>query len=260
VINMATKSDSLAGRTIAITRAAEQAGPLVERLEALGAVVIEVPAIAIVEPVDGGAELRGAAASFYSYEWVVFTSPNGAQRFLELVAPMDAASTKPVPKIAVVGPGTAEIVRAHGFDVTLMPERTDGEGLARMFPPGKGTALLPRAEQARRIVPDAINALGWQLDEVVAYRTVAAVPSLELLDAALNANAIAFTSSSTVVSFCDAIAAAVGPVTQWPKIVSIGPETSTTVRAKKLPLNAMASPHTIEGLVDAIVRVLTPAR
>jgi uroporphyrinogen-III synthase len=248
----------LAHRTIAVTRAVEQAGPLVEQLRNLGAEIVEIAAIETIDPEDGGVELRGAARAYASYDWVVFTSPNAAARYLAEVLKGSTGTVSQVaadfPKIAVVGPGTAEVVSALGFSVSLVPEESIGDGLARMFPRGPGSVLLPRAETIRRIVPDALLAKRWDVDEVVAYRTIAKVPSKALLDAAFSADAIVFTSSSTVTS----LLAAAPERTDWPSAISIGPETTATLRANNLPVLATASPHTIPGLVNTIVRALGP--
>jgi len=76
-----TRARPLAGRTVVVTRAADQAGPLVERLRDLGATVVEVPTVAVVAPADGGAALADAAGHLERYDWVVVTSANGARRF-----------------------------------------------------------------------------------------------------------------------------------------------------------------------------------
>ena len=156
----------LTGRTIAVTRAAEQAGPLVARLVALGASVREVPLIEIVDPLDGGAALRAAASSLDAYDWVVVTSPNGARRLLDAIAAVGAVADQPswpswqrlggsnVPAIAVVGPGTAQVFLEQGVAVDLIPRRAIGEGLVEAFPVGPGRVLFPRAEVARSVVED----------------------------------------------------------------------------------------------------------
>ncbi len=242
----------LADRVIAVTRAAEQAGPLVTALVSLGASVVEVPIIAIVEPLDGGRELRSAAGSFANYDWIVFTSPNSADRYLSLVVELGRPPADVNTKIAVVGPGTAEVVRAHSFNVNLIPERALGEGLSDAFPAGRGRVLFPRAEHVRRVVVEGMQEKGWQVDEVVAYRTVPASTDGSILMKAMHADAIAFTSSSTVDHFF----AAAGPRTDWPLVISIGPETTATLRAKGVAVAATAKPHTIEGLIAAICLAL----
>lgn len=244
----------LAGRTIVVTRAAEQAGPFVVQLQSLGASVLEVPLIRIADPIDGGAALAAAAADITSYDWIVLTSPNAAIRFAEAMF-VDGPSigVDDLPPIAVVGPGTASVVTGVGFDVALVSDRAVGEGLVASFPPGRGRVLLPRAAVARDVVPDGLRAKGWLVDVVDAYRTepVPADPALGLQVRA--ADAIAFTSSSTVRAFVSWYGLALLPSI----VVSIGPETTATLTAAAAPVTATASPHTLVGLLDALVGALT---
>lgn len=244
----------LFGRTVVVTRAAEQAGPFVEQLRALGATVLEVPLIRITGPLDGGAALAAVAADIVSYDWVVLTSPNAAIRFAEaLFAHGPSIGVGDLPPIAVVGPGTASVVTGVGLDVALVSDRAIGDGLVASFPAGTGRVLLPRAAVARDVVPDGLRAKGWRVDIVDAYRTepVPADPALGLHVRA--ADAIAFTSSSTVRAFVSWYGLALLPAI----VVSIGPETSATLTAAGAPVTATASPHTLVGLLDAVVGALT---
>jgi uroporphyrinogen-III synthase len=125
----------------------------------------------------------------------------------------------------------------------------DGNG------PGlSGTVLFPRAETVRGTLAAGLRAKGWVVDEVVAYRTVASVPGADALDAARRADAITFTSSSTV----DHAIALLGPDGLPPVVVSIGPVTSGSARAAGVEVTAEAEPHTIEGLVEAVVAAFGP--
>ncbi|MEI2655244.1 MAG: uroporphyrinogen-III synthase [Microthrixaceae bacterium] len=105
----------LTGRRIVVTRAPAQASRLTDRLLAAGADVINVPTIAIADPPDGGAALAAAAAAVSTYDWVVLTSPNGAERFLDAVG--DARRLAGV-RLAVIGPGTAAVLRGTGWSPT----------------------------------------------------------------------------------------------------------------------------------------------
>lgn len=242
----------LFGRRIVVTRAREQASELRARLEALGAQVVEMPAIEI-EPVDF------ALPDLRAYEWVVFTSANGVDAFFDrglLSAGLDARALASS-RVAAIGPGTADALRRRGIVADLVPERFVAESLLDAFPAPSGPArvLLARAEVARDVLPEGLEAKGYTTDVLPVYRTRPAAPDpadLEALRAGA-VDAVTFTSSSTVTNLCDAV----GPLPDPPPlVVSIGPVTSATARARGLTVDAEADPHTIDGLVDALARVL----
>jgi uroporphyrinogen-III synthase len=247
-------SGPLHGRTVAVTRAPEQAGELTERLEALGARVVEVPTIQIVPPEDGGAALADAADRLTAYDWVVFTSANGAAR---LVGALDAGPGRPAPNdwphVAVVGSGTAEVLGAYGVPVDLVPARFVAEGLLDAFGDGPGRVLLPQAAVARPVLAEGLRARGWTVDVVTAYRTIPAVLPPELVAAAAAADAITFTSSSTVQNFLHAAGAEHLP----PVVVCIGPVTAATAAERGITVAGVAAQHSLAGLVDAVVRALS---
>ena len=234
----------LGGRTIVVTRAATQAGSFVVELRALGATVLQVPLIGIVDPADGGAALRLAVERISSYDWVVLTSPNAAARLV--------AGAGSLPRIAVIGPGTAAVVTDAGFSVDLVADRNVGEGLVDVFPNGRGRVLLPRAAVARDVVSRGLAAKGWTVDEVEAYRTVSVAADPALAPLVRAADAAVFTSSSTVQSFL----ASFGPDAMPSTIVSIGPETTATLKAAGVDVTATADPHTLAGLLAVLVTVL----
>jgi uroporphyrinogen-III synthase len=247
----------LFGRTVAVTRAADQAGPLKERLEALGATVIEVPVIAIADPSDDGSALYEAVDILHTYDWVVLTSPNAASRFFRAVTGQQRQHE--VPRVAVVGPGTAEVVRQAGGEVDFVPNRSVGEGILETFPARAsatrgGRVLLPQAAAARPTVAEGLRLAGWHVDVVEAYRTVAAQLDEDQIAAALTADVVVFTSSSTALRFAEIAGGKLG----WPRIVSMGPQTTQTVRESGRHEAATADPHTLDGLISAIIGVLGP--
>ena len=240
----------LVGRTIVVTRARHQGGQLIAPLRELGAEVIEFPVIEITDPADGGVALRAAIKPIASYDWVVVTSPNGAARFVDALGdPRQLATTR----IAVIGPGTAAALAATRLVPDLVPPRFVAESLLESFPDpptGGGRVLLARAETAREVLPDGLRKMGWIVDVVDAYRTVATTPDPEALSAATSAEIVMFTSSSTAQRFADLVG-----VDRVPKvIVSIGPVTSATVRSLGLEPTVEATEHTIPGLIDALRR------
>src|SRR6266849_2690394 len=128
---------------VIVTRPRSQARPLVEALEALGVVVVECPLIEIEwtsdEPIDGT-----------GYDWLIVTSPNGADEV--------ARRGVNLPRIAAVGPGTAEALREHGIEAAFVPRESSQESLLREFPRPAGRVLFAAAEGARRRPIDELQA------------------------------------------------------------------------------------------------------
>jgi uroporphyrinogen III methyltransferase/synthase len=236
-------------RSVVVTRAREQASELRSRLELLGAEVVELPAITI-EPVEF------TLPALDAYAWVVFTSANGVDAFWERglqVSGLDSRALATV-QIAAIGPGTADALARRGVRPDLVPERFVAESLLDAFPSGSGRVLLARAEVARDVLPEGLATKGYEVDVLAVYRTVAATPDPATLERVLAGavDAITFTSSSTVTNFC----AAAGVPASQPLVVSIGPVTSATARERGLRVDAEADPHTIDGLIEALLRVL----
>jgi uroporphyrinogen III methyltransferase/synthase len=238
-----------------VTRAREQASALRVRLEELGAEVLELPTIAI-EP------LAFAVPDLTEVAWLVLTSANGVDAFFDrglAASGRDARALAGV-RVAAIGPGTAAALARHGVRPDLVPERFVAESLLDAFPPALTgeRVVLARAEQARDVLPEGLARLGYAVDVLPVYRTVAAPADpadLERLRAG-TVDAVTFTSSSTVTNFCDLAGSLPDPA---PLVVSIGPVTSTTARERGLDVAAEADPHTVDGLVTALVRTLLPA-
>jgi uroporphyrinogen III methyltransferase / synthase len=250
----------LFGSTVVVTRAVHQAPSLSRRLRDLGAEVMEVPVIGLGPPSDGGAALRASIPRVTggSYSWVVFTSANAVRRFFELVP--DTRWLAPS-KVATVGPSTARALRDYRVVADLVPDDYRAEGLLASFPPpppppGPASLLLPQAAGARPELRDGLEAKGWQVDAVEAYRTVPQAVRPELLAAAQQADAICFASSSAVDSYLDQAGEA-GTGTP-PLVACIGPVTAATARSRGLEVTAEASEHTLDGLVRALVAALRP--
>lgn len=229
-----------------VPRAAEQAGSLSERLRAAGLDPVEVPVIAIEEPPDGGAALEAALARLSSYDWLVITSANAASR----VGGVPLGTTR----VAAVGPGTRAALESAGMAVDLVPARNVAEGLVDDFPRGPGRVLLPQAARARPVLAEGLRAKGWHVDAVVAYQTVPVAPRQDLVEFARGADAIAFTSASTVDSYVAAVGAHAVPRA----VVCIGPVTAEAAAAAGLSVASVADPHTLDGLVAAVVAALRP--
>jgi len=203
---------------VLVTRARAQSGALVERLQALGADVVECPLIEIErtsdDPIDGA-----------GYDWVVVTSPNGAAEL--------ARRGRSLGRLAAVGPGTAEALREHGLEAAFVARTSSQDGLARELPRPVGRVLLAAAEGARRLLVEELDA-----DFVPLYRTRRLRPQLPVADVAVLA------SGSAAVAYAEAGGAA--------PVVTIGPETSRAARAAGLAVAGEASSHDLEGLVAAV--------
>ena len=239
----------LFGRTVVVTRAREQASTLVTRLGELGAATVELPTIAVTAPSDGGAALAAAASQVHTADWVAFTSVNAVERFLPLVGDVRALGSV---QVAAVGPGTSAALEAWHIRPDLVPERAVAEALVAVFPAGRGQVLLPQAAAARPVLAEGLRERGWDVDVVEAYRTVVATPSPGVLAEALTADAVTFTSASTVRGYLDVTGGAAVP----PVVVTIGPVTSAAAREAGLEVAVEADPHTVDGVVDAVLRAL----
>ncbi len=248
----------IAGRGVVVTRSRSQSSELVERLTGLGAAVVELPVIAIEDPLDGGAALAVATDRLVAghYEWVAFTSANAVTR---LFGVLDGRTLPAGVHWAVVGPGTERALARGGFRADAVPDSALAEGLVDLV--GEPTSerrgvLFARAETVSGVLAAGLRARGWTVDEVVAYRTVAGHPDAAAVDAAGRCTAIAFTSSSTVNRTIEVLGVERIP----PVVVSIGPVTSGAARAAGLEVSAEADPHTIDGVIDALVAALADHR
>ena len=250
----------LFGRRIVVTRPPDQSSVLSRRLQDLGARVVELPTIRIEAPADGGAGLDRAAAAVAGggYEWIVFTSAHAVEALLaripdvrQLAGVMVAAGWGRPPPRPCPGTGSSPTwSRTAGGQ--------DAAGLVELLPapdpdPDRpGRVLFPRAAEGRPTLVEGLTARGWEVDLVEAYRTVRA----EILPGAAievaEADAICFSSSSTVTGFLEGC----GPEAVPPVVVCIGPATAATARAAGLDVAAVAEESSIDGLVDAVVRTL----
>jgi uroporphyrinogen III methyltransferase / synthase len=254
------QSRRLAGRRILVTRARSQASSLVERLANLGGEIIEFPTIEI-RPPESYALLDDAIRRIASYDWLIFTSVNGVEAFLgRLVALGRRVRDLPAVKIAAIGPETAQRLSAAQIQPTLVPERYQAEGLLDMLSREavRGQRiLLPRAAQARDILPVTLREWGARVDVVEAYQTALPtcdVAALRLLLRERRIDMITFTSSSTATHFAailrgDDLSLLLSGIA----IACIGPITQKTVESLGLRAEVVSQEFTIPGLVEAIV-------
>jgi uroporphyrinogen-III synthase len=206
--------------------------------------VIEVPTIAI-EPIGG------AIPGLGDVDWVVFTSQNAVTQVRDRVRDTRAFGTS---RVAAVGPGTAAALASFGVVADLVAARSVGEGLVDAFPAhsgpaGTGRVLLPQAEGARPVVAEGLRAKGWTVEVVTTYRSVAVDPGPDGRDAIRTADAVTFTSASTV----SALVAAIGVEAVPAVIVCIGDVTARAAADLGLTVTAVAETPTLEALVAAVI-------
>ena len=242
-----TGARPLDGRRVVVTRARAQASGLAARLAALGADVVEAPAIRI-EPRAFAGEVERAARDIGGYALVCITSPNGAELLMAALgeAGGDARALAGV-RVAAIGPGTARELAARGIRADVVAATSTAEGLLDAL---AGEALegrrvlVARAAEARDALPDGLRERGAEVDVVALYDTVA-----ERAAAPVDgADYVTFTSSSTVRFFVEAH----GPP-NGARVISIGPVTSAAARELGLEVHAEAARHDIDGLVDALL-------
>lgn len=245
-----------------MTRPRPQAAALVARLVALGAEVIEAPAIAIRPPDDPG-PLQDALGRLAEFDWVVFTSANGVEavagRLESSGAGLEALSGC---RIGAVGPGTRDALEERGVPVELMPDSYRVDALAeKIIEEWNVTGarfLLPRADRANPVLTEVLLRAGAKVTAVVAYRTVTEEKGADGARAALEgrcADYLTFTSASTVRGFAEQVGAdAIRRATPPLSVVSIGPETSRAAREAGIDVHLEADPHTIEGLLTIMGR------
>ncbi|HEY6961139.1 MAG TPA: uroporphyrinogen-III synthase [Gaiellaceae bacterium] len=205
-----------------MTRPRDQARPLVAALEGAGAQVVECPLIEIERTSDEEIDAAG-------YDWVIVTSPNGADEL--------ARRGRNLPRIAAVGPGTAEALRLHGLEPAFVPRESSQDGLLREFPRPAGRVLFAAAAGARQRPIEELGA-----DFVPLYRTRRLRPALPASDV------VVLASPSAAHAYADAGGGA--------PAVTIGPETSRVARSVGLDVAREAATHDLDGLVAAVRDVM----
>jgi len=258
----------LYGKRVAVTRNKEQAGKLSERLEALGAEVLELPLIEVSLDYDPG-NLEDVFAEIATYEWIVFTSPNGVRYFFELFfQKFKDLRCLGLMRIACIGPATAKAVEAYHLEVDFIPETAVAEELVTAFlkehDVENQNLLVITGNRNRDVLVKKLEEDGRAIvDTLRVYKTepshLADHPDARRF-CAEGAHAITFTSASTVQSFVDQVQhLQMGDAAQRPKGISIGPITSEAMKVKGLPVDAQAREHTIDGLVAAVLSKLSEA-
>ena len=251
----------LLGKRIVVTRARQQASDLVRRLSDLGAECLEFPTIKVV-PTDDAAPLDDAVQNLSTYDWIIFTSVNGVKFFFDHLFGTDK-DVRALSHLhtAVIGPATAEKLLEYGLKSDIIPKNYRAEAVVDAFRKitlkGK-KILLPRAKEARPVLPVELRKMGAEVDEVAAYRTEKVRANIGQLVKRLEEKTIdlvTFTSSSTVQNFKDLL-----PPESFKQLIkditiaSIGPITTETAVESGFEVTITAKSYTIPGLCDAIVK------
>ncbi len=238
----------LFGWRVLVPRTKEQAGQLSEQLRRYGAVPVEVPTIS-VEPPRTPHQMERAIQGLVTgrYEWVVFTSTNAVRAVCERFADygLDARSFAGL-KVAAIGDATAEALRTFGVVPDLVPSgEQSSRGLLEDWPEYDtvmdpiNRVFLPRADIATETLVAGMNELGWEVDDVTAYRTVRAAPPAAHIREAIKSggfDAVLFTSSSTVRN----LIGIAGKPHATTVIACIGPQTASTAEEHGLTVDVLA--------------------
>jgi uroporphyrinogen III methyltransferase / synthase len=253
----------LFGRRIVVTRSREQAGELVEMLEERGAEAIQAPTIRIA-PAEDTTALDRACADAGAYDWIVFTSANAVDYFMQRVLANGDIRDLKGARICAIGPSTAQRVSGYGIRVDLTPDEAKSEAVIdalRTTGNLKGARfLLPRADIAREVLADQLRDAGADVSEVAAYRTVLGGSERDadqdiyrmLLERQIDA--ITFTSASTVKNFAKILGEEqAADLLRTIVVASIGPVTAEAAQQLGIETTVMPERYTIPDLVDALV-------
>ena len=260
----------LFGKRILVTRPREAAAELADLLEALGAQAIEAPMIRILPPEDYG-PLDEACATVGRFDWVVFTSANAVDSFMQRLGASgrDLRALGGV-RVCAVGPATAERLARHGLRVDLVPQEYRAETLAHALTESgdvRGLKIfLPRADIGREVVAEELKKHGAEVTEAVAYRTAVAEaehesePDIYRMLLERRIDVVTFTSASAVRSFVKVLGAEpAADLLRTTIVASVGPVTAEAAAQYKIQSTIVPTEYTIPALVDAIVEYFSRA-
>ncbi len=239
----------LAGRRVVVTRAADQADALADLLATRGAVPVVVPLIQVVDDPAGAAAL--AATDPAPFDWIVVTSPNGAERVVAWLTGHPGSA----PRLAAVGTATAAVLADAGHAVGLVPRRQSAAGLLDELPEPdrEGRAVLVvQAVDAEPTLVDGLCARHWRVEAIAPHRSTPASPSAGLQLAALAADAVLFASGSAARAWVAVFGQSTPPIA-----IAIGPSTAAVAEAAGLKITAVAADHSLGGMVDTLERCVS---
>lgn len=244
----------LTSRRVAVTRPAAQSREICGLLEAAGAVPVLVPTIAIAPP-SSFEPLDSALASPGEYDWIVFTSANGARAVLGRAAELGLESTcLDGLRLAAVGPATRRVLTDAALSVAAMPAEHRGEAIPESLGDLRGVRiLLPRSDLADAALPDVLSAHGARVETVTAYRCVTQPMTDANLEAlALGVDAFTFASPSAVRGLLDGGGPDVAACLERAIVATVGPVTSKAARELGVRVDLEATESGSRGLVEAL--------
>ena len=258
------RSTSLDGKTVLVTRPRTQSGEITRLLEERGAIVVHGATIEITPPSSWEA-VDQAITTIESYDWLVFTSANGAQFFFDRFAEVPDRVFRPPTHLSIcaIGPATAKAIEAAGARVDLVVRESTAEGVLREIIERVGSQLairglrflLPGARQARDFLPVELRRLGAKVDAVEAYQTVKPNVDIGSLFELHNISVITFTSPSTVSNFATLVGADLLAVLRKDTLVAcIGSVTAAAAAEQGFKRIVQAESANAHALVEAIVK------
>lgn len=251
----------LFGKRIIITRTRAQSTRMADAISELGGDPILFPTI-VIGPPDDFSGLDASIRKAGSFDWIIFTSVNGVEKFFERFFQIqDDIRSLAGPRIAAIGPMTAQVLHKRGMRVDVLAKEFVAEGVLAQFPEHKVRGkrfLIPRAQEAREILPEGLAEMGGQVTVVATYKTGipadSDVATVRRLLQEGKVDAVTFTSSSTVRHFARMLDEPdLAKLLDATIVASIGPVTSETIRDMGFPVHVEASKFTVEGLVNALV-------
>ncbi len=262
-IALSAPATPLAGRRIVVTRPRRQAGALLDALAQLGAEAVPLPLIETVPPEDPR-PLDAALRRLDQYQGIIFTSANGVEAFFERAAALGFSPSPPAGWLCAIGPETARQLERRGWPPAILPQRYVAEGILDALA-GRSLQnariLIPRAAEARDVLPRELARAGALPEIVAAYRTripagaAALAPELfPVPPASPPADAALFTSSSTVRHLAALLGSDYSRRLDRVALGAIGPITAATLRELNLRVAFAAEEYTAAGLVRALVR------
>ena len=278
-------------KRILVTRPRAQADDFAGKLRLAGFEPIFLPVIEI-QPIEDNLALSEALNKLDGYEWVVFTSANAVEVVFDVMGRNKAATlssdayageqalnknsrllrgvyteqrrsarSDTTPKVAAIGPKTAAALQAHGVTPDFVPDEYIADAILRGLGDIQGKwILLPRAEIARKALPEAIARAGGIVHEIAVYKTLPARPDPSGL-AALQAGVdwITFTSPSTVRNFIEIVRSqGMDPfhLAGDPRVACLGPITEQAAREEGFEVALVAEKFTADGLVEALRNII----
>lgn len=256
LFSVSERGKSLGGRRIVVTRSAHQAGYLNQRLENLGAEVVELPMIRIVKA-DKTPELLKCIANLKTYDWFFFTSANAVVNWWNMIPDTGELLEREGIRLAAIGPSTADALRKKGCHPDVLPKDFIGEELGKCLGGfSKQRCFLPRGDRASNQLPEMLRLKGALVDCATVYRTLPVSTGQSRIENLMRGiDVVTFTSGSTVENFLKNLAT-------HPKgrvliancrIACIGPVTAGVAVKLGLNVDIVARNFTVEGLVEALV-------